>query len=99
MMSGMMLNTQIGSLELHLNLIYDNAYHEKVLLPGKKFTAAVTADNKASATNYVSVFIAFYTEGNRLVDTVYESKNIPAYTIETLYPTITRTFRQRNIKG
>ena len=83
-----MVSSQVGNLNMRISLLYDNKYSERVLLPGKKFTVEVLAQNIAEGTESIQVLTAFYTAENRLVTLASETAEVGSE-LQTITSTIT----------
>ena len=62
------LNNSNAEITTNMLLVYDNIYHENVILPGKTLTIPVTVSNSGSEAKQLISYIAQYDLNGRLTD-------------------------------
>jgi hypothetical protein len=59
-----------------ISILYDNAYHEQILMPGKQLTAELTAKNSSGEDKAVTLLIALYDMMGKTIITKSSSETL-----------------------
>jgi len=70
--------TELSNLKVSIVIMYDDAYHENVLLVGKELTLEITAHNTGSVIKSVQFVVGMYDIFGKLHDIVVKDTTISA---------------------
>jgi hypothetical protein len=83
-----LVSTQVGGVNIDVSLLYDGAYHEKILLPGNRLTAQAAASNDSGEGKNIQILLAVYDESGRLISASTNSREIEDGGAETFGATL-----------